>query len=157
MQKIEYIENDQHGLDSIASLWEKLNEHQRVRSHHFTYHFEQMTFDIRKKRLLEKVKKGALRVDIAKDTETGKLVGYCISSVTEDKQGEVESIFVESDYRRLGIGDSFMKKALEWMDGLSVTKRIIGVAVGNEEVFPFYARYGFYPRVTVLQRVDSQL
>ena len=48
-----------------------------------------------------------------------------------------------------------MKKALGWMDGLSVTKRIIGVAVGNEEAFAFYAQYRFFPRVTILRQVDT--
>ena len=41
------------------------------------------------------------------------------------------------------------------MDGLSITKRIIGVGTGNEEVFPFYARYGFFPGVTILRNLAS--
>jgi GNAT superfamily N-acetyltransferase len=153
---IEYIETDQQGLDSIGFLWEKLNEHHRARSPHHAGHFSSMTFNTRKKGLLQKTEKGFLRIDIAKDVETGNLVGYCITSVTEDKQGEVESIFVESDYRRHGIGDNFMKKALKWLDSMSISKRIISVAIGNEETFPFYAKYGFYPRVTILRQVETE-
>jgi diamine N-acetyltransferase len=48
-----------------------------------------------------------------------------------------------------------MKKALKWMDDLAVTGRIIGVGAGNEEVFPFYARYGFYPGVTILRSIGT--
>jgi GNAT superfamily N-acetyltransferase len=154
MQKIEYIETDRHGLDSIGFLWEKLNEHHRVRSLHFIEHFDRMTWDVRKKELLEKSVNGSMRVDIAKDVKTGKYIGYCISTVNAAKMGEIESIFIEKDYRRQGIGDNFMKKALQWMDGLSVTKRIIGVAAGNEEAFPFYAGYNFYPGVTIMRQPE---
>ena len=96
-----------------------------------------------------------MRIDLARDIKTDKLIGYCVSTVNQDKQGEIESIYIEKDYRRRGIGGNFMKKALAWMDGLSVTKRVIGVAAGNEEAFPFYARYGFYPRVTILKQVEA--
>ncbi len=153
--KIEYTVTDQQGLDLIGALWEKLNEHHRVRAPHHAANFTRMTFDQRKKGLLEKSRKGALRIDLARDVKTGKLVGYCVSTVSEDKQGEIESIFIEKDYRRCGIGDNFMKQALNWMDSLSVTKRIIGVAVGNEEAFGFYSRYNFYPRVTILSQIES--
>ena len=57
-----------------------------------------------------------MRVDVAMDIVTGQNVGYCVSSVDEERTGEIESIFVASDYRGLGIGDSLMKKALTWMD-----------------------------------------
>ncbi len=153
---IEYIEKDQQGLDSISLLWEKLNELHRVRSPHFAGHFTRMTFNTRGKGLLQKTEKGFLRIDIAKDIETGNLIGYCITSVTEDKQGEIESIFVESDYRRQGIGNNLMKKALKWLDSMSISKRIIGVAIGNEEAIHFYAKYGFYPRVTILSSAKTE-
>jgi hypothetical protein len=35
-----------------------------------------------------------------------------------------------------------------------VTCRKVGI--GNEEVFAFYERYGFYPRQTVLERVEKK-
>ena len=155
MMKIEYAATDQRDLDLIGHLWKKLYEHHRVRSPNNAKHFVNMTFDIRKKGLLEKARKGALRLDIARDIMTDKIIGYCVSSVTEDKQGEIESIFIEKDYRKHGIGDNLMKRALGWMDGLSADKRIIGVAVGNEEAFGFYARYNFYPRVTILHYFNN--
>jgi diamine N-acetyltransferase len=152
---IEYIETDERALDAIGFLWEKLNEHHRVRSPHYAAHFASMTFDVRKKGLLEKSHEGVLRLDIAKNTKTGKLIGYCISTVITGKQGEIESLFVENEYRKCGIGDIFMNKAMKWMDSLTVTNRIIGVGVGNEEVFGFYARYNFYPRVTILSQPNE--
>jgi ribosomal protein S18 acetylase RimI-like enzyme len=42
------------------------------------------------------------------------------------------------------------------MDRLSVTNKIIGVAAGNEEVFNFYQKYGFYTRVHILTQADDE-
>ena len=154
MAKIEYLETDEQGLDSIGHLWQKLIEYHKERSpQHFSGHYTMITFDLRKKQLLEKSGKGSMRIDLARDTETGKLVGYCVSTILGDKQGEIESIYIEESYRHSGIGDNFMKKALHWMDGLSVKKKIVGVGAGNEEVFSFYSRYSFYPRATILEQV----
>jgi ribosomal protein S18 acetylase RimI-like enzyme len=156
MLHIAYLETDGRDLDSIAFLWEKLREHHRT---HFPYgaeRYPRMTWADRKQGLLEKTADGHLRLDIARDSKTGKLVGYCISSVTAAKIGEIESIYIEKDCRHDGIGDNFMKKAMEWMDALGTSKRIIGVGAGNEDVFSFYARYGFYPRVTILHQLEKE-
>jgi ribosomal protein S18 acetylase RimI-like enzyme len=33
--------------------------------------------------------------------------------------------------------------------------KIIGVAEGNEQVFDFYKKYGFYERTTILEQVTK--
>jgi ribosomal protein S18 acetylase RimI-like enzyme len=152
---IEYIETDEHGLDLIGPLWAKLNEHHRERSPYHAAHFTGMTFDKRKRSLLEKSAGGAMRVDIARDKETGENVGYCVSTISKDGQGEIDSIYIEPVCRHQGIGDALMNKALGWMDGKRTTKRVVEVAAGNEEVFPFYRRYGFFPRSTLLRTVPD--
>jgi ribosomal protein S18 acetylase RimI-like enzyme len=157
MAKIEYTETDKQGLDSIGPLWQKLIEYHKARSpQRFSGHYAVMTFDLRKKQLLEKSSKGSMRIDLARDTETGELVGYCVNTISGDRHGEIESIYVESDYRKSGIGENLMKRALKWMDDLSVTRKIVVVGVGNEEVFSFYSRYNFYPRATILEQVETK-
>jgi diamine N-acetyltransferase len=156
MTDIEYISTDQSGLDSIGFLWEKLKEHHRVRSMHFAGGLARLTFEKRKTSLLDKVQNGFLHLDIAKEAGTGKFVGFCISSVTENKTGEIDDIFVESAYRGYGIGDVFMRKALAWMNGLNVERRVIAIGAGNEEVLPYYARFGFFPRITILTPPEKE-
>ncbi len=152
---IEYIETDARGFDLIGPLWQKLNEFHITRSPYHAGHFMRMTFDQRKRQLLEKSAEGAVRIDIARDKETGRSVAYCISTVSKNQQGEIDSIYIEPGYRRQGIGDSLVKKALGWMDSLSITQRVIEVASGNEEVIPFYGRYGFYPRCVILRPAEK--
>ena len=154
--KIEYLEKDQTSLDIIQPLWEKLTEHHRVRSVHFKDHFSRITWETRRKEILEKAQKGALLVHLAKDSNTGNIVGYCVTSVNEMTVGEMESIFIESEYRRVGIGAHFMKRAIVWMNDHNVSRKVIAVAAGNEEAFGFYARFNFYPRVSILTQPDEK-
>jgi diamine N-acetyltransferase len=155
--RIFYTETDAQGLDLIDPLWQKLREHHKARAPKvFIEHYEKFTFSIRKKELLEKSRNGVILVDLARDRNTKALIGYCVSTVSEKNQGEIDSIYVEKEYRGLDIGDNLMKRALKWMDVHSVTKKIIGVAAGNEEVFAFYSRYNFYPRVSILEQVKPK-
>jgi ribosomal protein S18 acetylase RimI-like enzyme len=112
---------------------------------------------MRKKQLLEKSCQGALHIDLARDSNTEEHIGYCVTTINPEKQGEIESLFIEKEYRGMGIGDNLMARALAWLKTMSVQKTILGVAEGNESVFPFYRRYNFYPRVTILwQKTDSE-
>lgn len=106
----------------------------------------------RKKALLEKAESGKLRVDLVKLKDTDRYIGYCISSNDQKHIGEIESIFVEDDFRNQGIGDNLMQKALAWMEKEQVKSKIVGVVYGNERAFPFYARYGFFPSATILRQ-----
>jgi ribosomal protein S18 acetylase RimI-like enzyme len=156
MKKIEYIEGNEQALDSIRKLWEKLNEHHRIRSQHFSKHYSRRTFTMRKKELLEKSKSGAIHIDIAKDLDTGEFMGYCVSTISKDFRGEIDSIYVEADYRESGIGDKLMKIALQRMDDKQVKTRILQVGAGNEEVFAFYSSYNFYPRTIILEQIKTK-
>jgi ribosomal protein S18 acetylase RimI-like enzyme len=79
-----------------------------------------------------------------------------VSTISENKTGEVESIYVEKGHRRHGIGEKLMERALAWFDDHAVDRKVIAVAGGNEEVFPFYRKYGFYPRVTILTKGEKR-
>jgi ribosomal protein S18 acetylase RimI-like enzyme len=157
MVKIEYTETDEQGLDLIGPLWQRLLEYHKSRSpRYFLGRYAEMTLSRRNKELLDKAVKGRMRIDLARDMDTGELVGYCISTISGDRQGEIESIYIEPGYRGAGIGDNMMKRALRWMDDMSVTKKILEVGAGNEDVFEFYSRYNFYPRTTIMEQVDTQ-
>jgi len=155
MARIEYEATDGQGLDLIDALWCKLKEHHKILSLHFAEYLARITFDQRKKELLDKSREGALRIDLVRDVDTAEIVGYCVSTISGNKQGEIESIYVESDYRQFGIGDNLMKRALRWMDEQSVTRKTIAVSAGNEEVFTFYSQHSFYPRVTILEQTET--
>ena len=155
--QIEYLEKDRNDLEFIRPLWQKLNQHHRAVSKYYKDSRAVTTFDMRKKQLLEKSRQGALHIDLARDTNTEEYIGYCVTTINPEKQGEIESLFIEKDHRGMGIGDNLMVRALSWLKTMSVQKTILGVAEGNEGVFSFYRRYNFYTRVTILwQKTDSE-
>jgi ribosomal protein S18 acetylase RimI-like enzyme len=107
----EYIEGGKELLDPVEPLWKKLNELHKEVSPHFTEKYRHRTFAERKIKLLKKAKKSILRIDLARDLNSNHFVGYCISTVNQEKIGEIESIYIEPKYQKQGIGDNLMRKA----------------------------------------------
>lgn len=149
MTGISYIEVDTEELDKIKPLWEKLIEHIKARSTHFCDWFETRNFEQRKTEFLRKSDRGKLHISLA--VHGGEDVGYCVSSIC-CKIGEIDSIFVEENYRSSGIGGEMMKRALAWMDEEQVESVNVAASIGNEEVLPFYQQYGFFPKLILLKR-----
>ena len=152
MDRVEYITTDEHDLEAIRHLWTQLNEHHHERASHFRLHYKQMTFDNRKKYFETIASTGILRLDLAQDPVSHQFVGYCVSSISPEKNGEIESIFVEPDYRSHHIGSDLVSRALAWMDASGGRRKRVSVGEGNEEAWQFYRKFGFYPRMTVLEQ-----
>jgi ribosomal protein S18 acetylase RimI-like enzyme len=114
-----------------------------------------MTWQKRRSELLKKAECGQLRIDVAFDADAEEAVGYLVSTLTDEKLGTVESIFVLEAYRGLGIGESLMRRALAWMDQNGAAEKVLEVTVGNEQVHGFYGRFGFMPRQTLLKQIKK--
>jgi diamine N-acetyltransferase len=155
MTAIKYLAGDEALLDGVEPLWNKLNQHHAAHSPYFADWFVHHTFAQRRAGLVDGTRT-AVRVDLAQDAETGQAAGYCIASVNEAHIGEIDSLYVEPAYRHAGIGDRLMQRALAWLDEQGVTTKQLGVAVGNEQAFAFYARYGFFPRLTLLLQIPPK-
>lgn len=151
MPQIEYIVDNGQLIDHIQPMWEELKKHHERVSLYFKHHFSRMTFDKRKEVLLARASSGSLKIIIARDTELNINIGYCISSIDIEKNGEIESLYVDPQYRKLGVGDSLMRQSIAWLDENHVINKKIVVGTGNEKVLEFYSRYGFRPRRMILE------
>jgi ribosomal protein S18 acetylase RimI-like enzyme len=150
--KVTYASSNGELLDKITPLWAQLRQHHLKRTHDFRSFYEDLTFEKRKAVLLKKASKGEFHLEIAFD-ESDTAVGYIASTFNdEDKVGEVDSVYVNKPYRRIGVGTVLMQNTLAWMDRKGAEKKIVEVAVGNEEAFGFYRQCGFLPRKTVLEQ-----
>ena len=142
---IEYTSGDRSLLDRIAPLWEKTRAYHVACSTHFAADMAGWSFVERMKEL-----PAVVHVDMASDDKDMRCVGYCLSSINPERNGRVESLYVEDEYRGRGIGEALMRKALAWLREQEAQSTIIAVAAGNEEVIGFYARFGFYPKTVLL-------
>lgn len=88
------------------------------------------------------------------DKDIGNYIGYCLCSI-EDNIGDIESIFIENQYRKLKLGDKLMRSALNWFELNAVTDIEINVVYANDEALPFYERYGFHIGNYILKRIQN--
>ncbi|ABR47613.1 GCN5-related N-acetyltransferase [Alkaliphilus metalliredigens QYMF] len=154
MNDFEFISGSRELIDLVQPLWEKLNKHHEINSDFFSDKFKNLKFEVRKDKFI-KDNDLEIKIDLIKDTEKGLHIAYCISTISKDLIGEIDSIFVEKEYRKYGLGDKLMNRALEWLNSKQVKIKIIGVAEGNQNALEFYKRYGFYKRRVILEQINE--
>jgi ribosomal protein S18 acetylase RimI-like enzyme len=150
MAYITYVSGNKALFNKIEPLWQQLNSHHLSRSPYFKDYYRTLTFQDRKRAILQRALGGEVRVDLAFNGDT--LIAYCVSNVDRLLTGEIDSIFVDSKYRGQGIGRTLMAKALAWLSSVGAKKKIVSVGVGNEQAYGFYAKFGFLPRRTMLEQ-----
>ena len=136
-------------LDRVGPLWLQLRQHHADTTPQWAAQLLARPFDERRAELIAKSPRGMLVLLVSDSTRD---VGYCVSGISADGHGEIDSIFVVASHRRAGIGDALMLRALEWFAGQSVQQISLDVMVGNKAAVAFYARHGFQPRTIRLRR-----
>src|SRR5437879_5161829 len=89
-----------HGIDVVRPLWEKL----RVYHAPLLGDRPPFLFEPRKQGLLGKGAAGKVRIELVSIASGVVDIAYCISTVSADGRGEVDSMFVEARFRGRGIG-----------------------------------------------------
>lgn len=145
---------DKSQIVLIKPLWEKLNSIHLQDSHFFKEHFQTFTFEKRSEKFRE-LRNNMLYIKIAEGPKKD-IIGYCVSPI-EKSVGEIASIFVEEKYRKYGIGKQLIDNSIKWLKENNCSKILVAVAEGHESVFKFYAKFGFYPRLTYLQLKDNSV
>ena len=152
MKNIEYIQGEKELLDLVQPLWEKLNKYHETNSTFFLNKYESFTFEVRKNKFL-KEEISSINIDLVKDQEKDLYVGYCISTVNKDSVGEIDSLYLDEEYRKFGIGEELMNRAIVWLKSSQVKIKIISVAAGNESIIGFYEKFGFHERRIILEQI----
>lgn len=154
MINVEYIEGSQEVLYLIQPLWERLKDYHQNKSKYFADNYANKRFQDRINELTDNSKVG-MKVNLVKDKDTGQYIGYCISTINKEMIGEIDSLYVEKEYRKQGIGSQLMERALEWLDKNKVKSKIIAVGDGNENIIDFYNYYGFQVRKIILEQASN--
>ncbi|MBV9874783.1 MAG: GNAT family N-acetyltransferase [Verrucomicrobia bacterium] len=159
-EQLKFVEGGAELLDKIESLWKQQTALHAEKSLHFAESFTTANFSDRKSVFEQKARTGTLLIVLAM-VGSDQIVGYTVCSICEElsdlgvcKIGEVDSMFILAEFRRLGIGRKFLVRSMEWFEQNGAGKVIALVAVGNEEVLEFYRHAGLLPRAILLQRKD---
>lgn len=134
-------------LHLIKHLWEKLNQMHYQDSIYFKDHFQTFTFEKRCNDF-SNINDENIQINVLIDSE--KVVGYCIATIKK-AVGEIESIYVDDEYRKEGFGKKLIEESTDWLKENKCKKIMVAVAHGHENVFDFYMKMAFYPRVSYLQ------
>lgn len=153
MNKYQFVTGDIELIEYVRPLWEKLNEHHKINSNYFESRFINLKFEDRKNKFISD-NNIDVKVDLIKDVHRDLYIGYCISTINKELVGEIDSLFIDEEYHKYGLGDQLMNRALEWLNiKQAKTKRIV-VAEGNENALEFYKRYDFYKKNIILEQKD---
>lgn len=151
-RKLEFKCISAEELDLIKPLWEDLKNHHADISPHFKDEYQNKCFEERKEEIIQKSSRGDILIEIITDCENNCCVGYCISSISSEGQGEIDSIYLKKEYRKLGLGKELVKRALEWLEEQDTEEMQIMVAAGNDDLLPFYNSFDFFPRHIILKK-----
>jgi ribosomal protein S18 acetylase RimI-like enzyme len=154
MNNFEFVTGGIELIDFVQPLWEKLNKHHQANSNYFKNRFENLKFEDRKDKFVSDNNLN-VKIDLIKDKYTDLYIGYCISTINKELIGEIDSLFIEEEYRKYGLGDELITRAIAWLDKGQVKTKIITVAEGNENVLDFYKRHGFYKMRMTLQQINE--
>jgi GNAT superfamily N-acetyltransferase len=139
---------DADGIDAVRPLWEKL------RAYHAPLLGERppFLFEPRKQGILAKAAAGKLRIELVSVVSHTTDIAYCITTVSADGCGEIDSMFVEEHFRGGVIGSELVRRALAWLDSVGASSKIVTIAHGNERALAFYRRFGFHPFSILLRQ-----
>jgi diamine N-acetyltransferase len=134
---------------TIKPLWLQLNDMHWEDSVYFKDYYTVFTFEKRISKF-EACDEESIMIEVA-EIDGPVPVGYCITTIGPDGSGEIDSIFIDTGHRGNGIGDTLMRNSMAWLQAHECGRIRVAVAHGHESVFPFYQKYGFFPRMTYLE------
>jgi diamine N-acetyltransferase len=149
MEKLIYRRLDTTELPVIKDLWKELNLIHLTDSVYFKEHYASFSFTERSRSWL-KLPEDDFHL-LVTETKDSVPVGYCASTIDANRKGEIDSLFVSTEYRRKGVGELLVRKSIEWLNNKQCISIRLSVSYGHEKVLGFYQKLDFYPRLTTLE------
>lgn len=127
-------------LPAIESLWKELCEHHFDLEKRFP-NSAPPDFESRLRTLKYKGKNH--QVELVRTAEDSDFIGYCVSTIDNSLVGEIDSLYIDRNHRRHGIGKELVKRALCWMDEHHVSEKRVCVLAANKTAVDLYKKFGF--------------
>jgi len=134
MQSISYQRLDLFELFKIKPLWEELNNIHLIDSIYFKEHYSQFSFEKRSASWTNLSEENILLL-VAKTNN--KIIAYCVSTIESNQKGEIDSLFVNDEFRGKGVGKTLVEKSMKWLQSKQCKPIRLAVSYGHEEVLVF--------------------
>lgn len=152
--RFQFVQHGCEGLHLIEPLWREQKTYHAALPWPFAFQMAVAEFAQRTHALRDKAKGGRMVVELVLDRpNANRPVAYCVSSVSSDGVGEIDSLFVTADLRGQGLGKRLTENALEWMRHLQPKRTIVIVATANESAIEFYRQANFESRTIEMELV----
>lgn len=139
---LKIIKKDISAINELKSLWQELNKIHIEKSVNFKSKYENFEFDERFAPLLKDNQDTIFNLDVVYNIDEKVNIGYCLSSITKDC-GEIQSLFLLKEYRKMGLGDKLFNCALAFFREHNVNNINIKVVYNNDAALHFYKKHGF--------------
>lgn len=127
----------------IKDVWERNRKYHEKISKYFKHLYSDIVFEDRINGF-SSFDKDHIKITLANDTESLKLLGYCISTF-EGNQGEPQTLHVVEEARNKGIGKELMNRHIKWLKSNGCDNITITVSYDNIKTIEFYQAMGFRP------------
>jgi diamine N-acetyltransferase len=127
-------------IDIIEPMWVLLNEMHKEFDRRIMQPVRTTTWPERREQLIGK---SGFKVNIELLYEKKNRIGYCYSTIDRDGIGEVESVFIDEQFRSRGFGELLMESALSFFEQNRAADIKIWVHPANTRAMSFYWRFGF--------------
>jgi ribosomal protein S18 acetylase RimI-like enzyme len=137
-------------LDEVGPLWQELRRHHAELAPQWSVDLQSLSFADRKAEFLNKSPGGLLVLLARRDDLT---IGYCVCTISADRHGDIDSIYVSADYRSQGVGRRLISRAMTWLCEQKVKSINLDVLIGNERALKLYESLGFRTRTLRMRHV----
>jgi ribosomal protein S18 acetylase RimI-like enzyme len=146
------IQGSEELLDRVEPLWKQLREHHASVARIWRDQLLPADFRPRREYLLSHCAGGLLVLLANIDSQD---VAYCICSISAERDGEIDSLFVAPRYRRQGIATTLVTEGLRWLREREVRAIFVDVMDGNSDPMKLYERFGFRARTIRMRQLDA--
>ena len=155
MHDLNIISGGLEMLPVIKPLRKKLYAHHRGLMPCFAHEFNPIHISENDIVLADKNRTKAIQVFVA-ETSDHKPVGYSFAKIDIDNNGELDSLFVEKEYRGKGLAKELSMMTIEWMKLQKPMYISVRVLPDNQAAEALYKNIGFTPRSLIMRICDNQ-
>lgn len=149
-----YKELEESKINVVKNLWNKNRIFHQKNTVYFSTDYANLNFEDRMKKLLSRSKLSKITVVENKDKQ---VIAYCMSIIDKAGSGEIATLYVEEEYRRMNIGKHLLQLHIEWLQDSNVVNIEVEVLHDNLSAIKLYENIGFRKDTMKMRIPTNQL